>query len=126
MAVIRPDSLPEEWHCPYCNYGEYRNRADWERRAADHIDQCDKRPMATSSIPHDRHRDDSETEIEGVRSVCDNIFDDFHGRLGPCLLVVSGPDGDDEIRLSAASECYLTREAAAKLRDELTRRLEGK
>lgn len=37
-------ALPAQWNCPYCGYGEYRNRADWERRAADHIVECNMRP----------------------------------------------------------------------------------
>jgi hypothetical protein len=36
--------LPEQWKCPYCGYGEYRNRHDWEQRFADHLDGCDNNP----------------------------------------------------------------------------------
>jgi hypothetical protein len=79
------------------------------------------------TIPHDHHRDDTQTEIgpDGVRSVSGDPFE-ITSTLEPCIIVVSGPDGDNEILIMAAGECYLSREAAGKLRDELTRRLEGK
>lgn len=46
-VVCVPRQLPEEWHCPYCDYGEYKNRDDWERRAADHVDTCYDKPAAS-------------------------------------------------------------------------------
>lgn len=28
------------WECPFCGYGEYKNRDDWKRRMDDHMAQC--------------------------------------------------------------------------------------
>lgn len=75
----------------------------------------------------DRHRDLTETEIgpEGVNYINDNIFAAPAPFMESMIIVVTGPDGEDEITLRAASECYLTREAAWQLATELVRRLEG-
>lgn len=66
----------------------------------------------------------TETEIEGARYV------NTHSRMErrptldpPLLLVVGGPDRDDEIMLLARGECYLPRETAVALVEELCRRL---
>lgn len=73
-----------------------------------------------ASKPHPNE----ETEITGVRGVDRSPFGGGPGPLQDVLLVVSGPDGDDEICLLAASECYLSREAAERLIVELQRRLQ--
>jgi hypothetical protein len=65
-----------------------------------------------------------ETEIGPAPFMDDNSIAE-QTRLMPCLIVLAGPDRDDEMTVLAAGECYLPRETAVKLRDELTRRLEA-
>lgn len=66
-------------------------------------------------------RPGEETEIEGVRGVTRDPL----GRrdLADVLLVVSGPDRDDEICLLATRECYLSMEAALAVAVELLARI---
>lgn len=63
----------------------------------------------------------TETEIEGVRHVA--RVDGRSPDLQPMVLVVSGPDRDDEICLIAGSECFLTRQATIELIQALATRL---
>lgn len=76
-------------------------------------------------------RPGEETEIEGVRFVNDSRQDvdgsilptSVPHSLDPMVMVVSGPDRDDEICLLAARECYLSMEAALALAIELLARI---
>jgi hypothetical protein len=51
-----PDSTGRapEWHCMFCNYGEYIVENDWKRaleRRDEHEKHCDARPLFVSPFP---------------------------------------------------------------------------
>jgi hypothetical protein len=61
-------------------------------------------------------RNNTETEVGMAQFVSGR-------QLEPGLIVVSGPDDDDEIMLLAAQECYIPRDVAILLVETLCRRL---
>lgn len=65
----------------------------------------------------------SETEI-GAAWGAHTCSDEGHRpQAVDLLVVVSGPDQDDEIRILSIDECYLSRATARALADEIYRRL---
>jgi hypothetical protein len=64
----------------------------------------------------------SETEIDGARFVSEHRLVN-QPELVEGLIVVSGPDVDDDICLLGAREVYLPRATAIRLVEELCRRL---
>lgn len=44
-CTVRTRELPPQWNCPHCGYGEYKVRADWEGRLAEHVEQCGMKPI---------------------------------------------------------------------------------
>lgn len=89
-AVPSAPNLPEQWNCPFCGYGEYKNRADWDRRLSNHIDYCYARKAPSAALgavetpqPPPIDQVVSEWAIEAVRyarqQVIPNYGDDEAG-----------------------------------------------
>lgn len=45
------EKLPTQWNCPFCGYGEYKNRDDWKQRVVGHIACCNCAPPAPPETP---------------------------------------------------------------------------
>lgn len=82
-------------------------------------DEAQKREEIDMSTPTPNL---TETEVGAAWYVDDNVFG-MRTRRQECVVVVSGPDADDEMCVMAGAESYLSRATAEALALEILRRL---